>query len=241
MEIDFGRAAHDYATHRQGLPPAFWDLLQGWGALQGRAVDLGAGTGAVANGLHARGLQVTAVEPSAALAQHLDGPAWLRARAEDAVVEPAVDLVTASQCWHWFDGAAVAAQVWRMLRPGGRVVVATLDWQPCAVIDGTVARIRAANSAWPPAPLQGTQVDLMDRAAQDLAAFGPLERVRIPVVQRYAHVDWRGRIRASAGIGASLPPHRVDAFDADLAAFLAEFPDPLDVPHVLEVLTGVRP
>jgi SAM-dependent methyltransferase len=242
MTIDFGRTASDYATHRQGLPPAYWDLLQGWGLLRpgSRAVDLGAGTGAVANGLSLRGLQVMAVEPSAALAAHLAGPSWVQARAEDTGIAPGVALVTAAQCWHWFYGAAAAAEVHRLLRPGGHVVVATLDWSACPLVDGTVARIRAANPAWPPAPLQGTQVGLMDRAAQDLSAFGPLERVSVPVVQTYSRAAWRGRIRSSAGIGASLPPHRVDAFDADLARFLEGFPDPMRVPHRLELLMGVR-
>ncbi len=49
----------------------------------------------------------------------------------------------------------------------------------------------------------------------------------------YSHEGWRGRIRASAGVGGSLPDARVAAFDRALAALLAaEFPEqPLQVPH----------
>ncbi|MBF8270444.1 MAG: hypothetical protein HW386_2153, partial [Gammaproteobacteria bacterium] len=36
----------------------------------------------------------------------------------------------------------------------------------------------------------------------------------------YTREGWRGRIRASAGIGASLSLTEVQAFDADLAAML---------------------
>ena len=49
----------------------------------------------------------------------------------------------------------------------------------------------------------------------------------------YTHEAWRGRIRASAGMAASLLPEKVAAFDAEHAALLArDFPaDPLAVPH----------
>ena len=52
-----------------------------------------------------------------------------------------------------------------------------------------------------------------------------------------------GRIRASAGVAASLPPEPVAAFDQALAALLAEhFPDqPLQVPHRLFALLATAP
>ena len=37
---------------------------------------------------------------------------------------------------------------------------------------------------------------------------------------RYSHEGWRGRIRASAGVAASLPPEKVEMFDAELARVL---------------------
>ena len=49
----------------------------------------------------------------------------------------------------------------------------------------------------------------------------------------FTHAAWRGRIRASAGVAASLAPPEVARFDAELAALLArDFPgEPLAVPH----------
>ena len=58
----------------------------------------------------------------------------------------------------------------------------------------------------------------------------------------FSHADWRGRIRASAGIRASLPPEAVERFDIELAAVLAErFPDePLAVPHRVWAASGIK-
>ncbi len=59
----------------------------------------------------------------------------------------------------------------------------------------------------------------------------------------YTHEGWRGRIRASAGVGGSLPPADVTRFDAEHAALLAEhYPeDPLSIPHRVWTLVATKP
>jgi len=59
----------------------------------------------------------------------------------------------------------------------------------------------------------------------------------------YGHEAWRGRIRASAGVAASLSPHAVSRFDTDLQQLLtARFPnDPLAVPHRVFALIARAP
>jgi hypothetical protein len=59
----------------------------------------------------------------------------------------------------------------------------------------------------------------------------------------YSQKDWRGRIRASAGIGPSLSPDAVAAFDAEHAAMLArDFPgDSIPVPHRIIAAWGRTP
>jgi hypothetical protein len=49
-------------------------------------------------------------------------------------------------------------------------------------------------------------------------------------------------MRSSSGIGASLSPERVAAFDADLARLLTDrFPrEPLEIPHRIWTLVGRR-
>ena len=51
----------------------------------------------------------------------------------------AFDLVSAGQCWHWFDRAAAAREVARLLTRGGSVVIAHFDWLaiPGGVVDAT--------------------------------------------------------------------------------------------------------
>ncbi len=252
-KVDFGRAASDYRTFRAGFPLAFFEALQarGWIAAGMRALDLGTGTGTVARGLAARGLSVTGIDPSAALlaeAAALDGAAGLsvayRTGRAESLADPdaSVDLVTVGQCWHWFERPRAAAEAARVLVPGGRLVVAHFDWLPRAgnVVEATEALILAVNPAWTLAGGNGLYPDWLRDLAE--AGFGSIETFSFDVDVPFSHADWRGRIRASAGIRASLPPEAVERFDIELAAVLAErFPDePLAVPHRVWAASGIK-
>ncbi|MEM7033289.1 MAG: SAM-dependent methyltransferase, partial [Chloroflexota bacterium] len=59
----------------------------------------------------------------------------------------------------------------------------------------------------------------------------------------YTHQAWRGRIRASAGVAASLSPPNVAHFDAELKQLLeTQFPaNPLQVPHRVFALIAQKP
>jgi len=66
---------------------------------------------------------VVAVEPSAAMREQL--PAALEGSAEAIPLDDAVvDVVVVGDAWHWFDADRAAAEVYRVLRPGGFLVLA---------------------------------------------------------------------------------------------------------------------
>lgn len=252
--VDFGPAAGDYAAHRAGFPEAFFAALdaRGWLTPGAAALDLGTGAGTVARGLARRWLRVTGVDPSPALlaeARRLDAAAGVNVAYREGVAEAlaeadaSVDLITAGQCWHWFDRPRAAAEAMRVLKPGGRLVIAHFDWLPVGdtVVAATEALILRHNPGWTMAGGVGVYPDWL----RDLAdgGFAAIETFSFDLAVPYAHAAWRGRIRASAGVAASLDAAQVAAFDADLAALLADrFPDdPLLAPHRVWVATGQRP
>lgn len=259
MQVDFGRTANDYGKHRAGFPEAFFERLQREGVLRSglRAVDLGTGTGTVARGLARRGCAVTGLdisEPMLETARQLASQEGVtlefrRGSAERTELPSgAFELVTAGQCWHWFDRAAAAREAMRLLVPGGRLVIAHFDWvlAPGNVVEATEALMEEFNpGSQLPQYRYGHNVGLYPEWFRDVMSAGyvRLESFSFDVEVPYTHESWRGRVRASAKVGGSLPKDRVERFDEAFAALLASrFPqDPLSIPHRVFALLAMRP
>lgn len=252
--IDFGRTAKEYGRHRAGFPDAFFEELIRLGVLNPglAALDIGTGTGTVARGMALAGAQVRALDPAPHLleqARALDAEAGVTVDYTVGAAEKlgfdaaAFDLVTAGQCWHWFDRPKAAAECHRVLKPGGHLVIAHFDWIPVEgnVVAATEALIRRYNPAW---TMHGG-TGLYPRWTVDMtqAGFDRLRSFSFDLPVRYTHEDWRGRIQASAGVRASLDEETCRKFDVELAGILAEdYPDdPLDVPHRCWALIGRKP
>ena len=244
MNVNFGLTADDYATHRAGFPASFFERVAAYGVgLPSQTiVDLGTGTGTVARGFAQKGCKVVGIDPSVSLmeqAQQLDQVAGVEVEYRVASAEesglPAqsVDVVTAGQCWHWFDRPRAAREVARILRPDGLVVIAHFDWLPLKgnVVEATEQLILKHNPQWH----LGGGSGLYPAWLRDLgeAGFRQIESFSYDEPAIYTPIGWRGRIRASAGVGASLPPAQVAVFDEELATILAEkYPgDELAIPH----------
>jgi SAM-dependent methyltransferase len=251
---DFGRTASDYALHRAGFPEELLDrlLASGFVTPGARVVDLGTGTGSLARLFAGHGCTATGVDVAAALlaqARRLDHEAGLEISYVEAPAEATglpgggFDVVSAGQCWHWFDRPAAAREVTRLLVDGGRVLIAHFDWIPTPgnVVAATEQLILRYTPTWPFADRAGLYpqwlVDLQT------AGFTGIETFSFDVAVPYSHVAWVGRVRASAPVAGTLDEDRVDAFSNELTAMLRErfAGDPLAVPHRLWAVTATAP
>jgi SAM-dependent methyltransferase len=121
----FGAIAEHYDRYRPGPPDAAIDwLLATAGSPPTTVVDIGAGTGALTRLLVERAEHVYAVEPDARMAQvlHTRVPgAEVREGHAEAIPLPdaSADAVVGASMWHWVDEDRAAAEVARVLRPGG--------------------------------------------------------------------------------------------------------------------------
>jgi SAM-dependent methyltransferase len=255
MKIDFEKTAADYGQYRAGFPNLFFERLFALGHVRSgdRALDLGTGVGTVARGLALRGCNVIGLDPSQALieeGQRLDQAAGVAVRyvigtaEETGLPSAAFDVVTAGQCWHWFDRMKAPSEVRRILRPEGVLIIAHFDWLPLPgnVVEATERLILVHNPAWKGAGGTGVYPKWLVDAA--VTGFENIETFSFDVAVPYSHVAWRGRIRArSAGVAASLPPDAVAKFDTELAALLVKHvsADLFDVPHRVWALTCRAP
>jgi hypothetical protein len=131
----------------------------------------------------------------------------------------------------------------RLLKPGGRLIHAHLDWLPLTgtVPHATEALILEHNPAWSGA--SGTGIHGDNLADLSFAGFRQIETFSFDLAIPYSHEGWRGRVRASAGVGASLAAPAVARFDAEHARLLAErFPEqPMPILHRIWVALATKP
>ncbi len=150
---------------------------------------------------------------------------------------------TAGQCWHWLDARQTVPEIQRVLIRGGRLVVAQFDWLPVpgGVVEATERLIEYHNPHWK----LGGGNGLHPEFERDVSAggFRDIETFSFDIEVAYSHEAWRGRIRSSAGVGASLPDEAVEAFDRDLSRLLKDrfSDDPLPTPHRVYALVARAP
>ena len=231
MTRNFGAAAQDYAKHRAGFPDSFYDRLKVFciGTPGQVVVDIGTGTGVLGRGFAQRGCQVIGIDPDDRLleqARLLDREANVnidyRAGVAEAlpVADDYADVVTAGTCWHWFDGPVAAREAKRIGKPGAFVVISVFAWLPLPgnVVAATERLIERHNPAWKYGGGNGFYLECIEHLQS--AGIGDIETFSYDVHVPYTREGWRGRIRASAGVGASLSPAAVQTFDAELASLL---------------------
>ena len=250
--IDFGRTAADYERHRPGFPESFFARLSemGWIAEDQRALDLGTGTGTLALGFAKHGLEVTGVDIAPELLEVARRDAqerrlsirFVEASAEaTGASEESFDLVSAGQCWWWFDSDKTIRETNRVLAPGGRLLICDFSYLP---LPGNVAGltenlILRHNPGWPKAGWRGVHPEQVQ--ALDQGHFREVESFSYTVDVPFSHEAWRGRIRTCNGVGSALDSSQVKRFDSELAEVLAnEAPGELHIPHRIFATSGVK-
>lgn len=253
--VDFGRHSGDYAAYRPGFPESFYLRLDAIIPIRdSRSLDLATGPGTIALELGARGSSVVGIDISQ------EQIAWARRVAEERNLADRVcfevasaersgldagsfDLVTAGQCWHWFDADAAMEEARRVLRPGGVLAIAYYSYLAAhsPVARDTEDLVLEFNPSWTMAGSTGMFPEHIDEVIR--GGFGLVEAFCYDHDEPFSHARWRGRMRTCNGVGSGgLSPARVEHFDDALGRLLSErYPDPIVVEHRVWCVVARRP
>ena len=149
--LAFDPFAADYDLGRPGWPP---ELLDGIGGDE--VLDLAAGTGKLTSLLVETYPRVIAVEPLASMRAFITPEAEVLDGTAEAIplADASVDAVFVAEAFHWFDSAAAVAELARVLRVGGAVVVCFNEYNAYDPPIGDAARA-ALEERWSRLPPPG--------------------------------------------------------------------------------------
>ncbi|MDQ1004362.1 ubiquinone/menaquinone biosynthesis C-methylase UbiE [Neobacillus niacini] len=133
-QTDFGQVAKSYAKAREDIPVSLMDSLYVRGIfLDGKkVVDIGCGTGALTRKIAMRKADVTGVDPSKELLQHAVALnksknyniPYLQGTSENTGLDDSkFDMVTVMRAWHWFEREKAMAEIKRILKAKGTLIV----------------------------------------------------------------------------------------------------------------------
>lgn len=124
------------------------------------------------------------------------------------------DVITANQCWLYFDKTKVIPEVKRLLKSGGVLVTSHFSWLPRldAVARRTEELILKFNPQWTAADYHG-EIPAFPKWAEGHFRLKGMFFYDEPI--SFDIDTWRGRIRACRGVGAALSADEVRKFDQE--------------------------
>ena len=171
--FDWGRTSEDYAAYRDIYPEEFYRRIVERGLCTNgqKILDVGTGTGVLPRNMHVYGgvwvgvdISDEQISQAKMLSQGM-GIEYRVAPAEELdCPDESFDVVTACQCFWYFDHQRSAPLFRRLLKPGGKLLVLYLAWLPFEdeIAGASEQLVRKFNPLWSGAGETVHPIDIPD-------------------------------------------------------------------------------
>ena len=240
--FDWGKTSEDYAKYRDIYPEMFYRKITDRGlCISGQNVlDIGTGTGVLPRNLYRYGARWTGTDISPeqiAAAKRLAEEAGMDIEFQTVSTEQlqfpdeSFDVITACQCFWYFDHAVVMPKLAKLLKPAGRLLILYMAWLPLEdmIAGKSEELVLKYNPSWSGAGEMRHPIWIPDVAYE---YFEMEEHEEYDLKVPFTKESWHGRMKACRGVGASLTQEELAGWDEEHRKLLDGIaPDRFDVLH----------
>lgn len=238
--FDWGKTSSDYAKFRDIYPQEFYDKIISRNlCIKGQNVlDLGTGTGVIPRNMIRFGAKWTGtnisekqIEQAQILSRGMDINYYVTSAENLDFPDHSFDVITACQCFWYFDHERLHAKFERMLKPGGHILILYMAWLPFEdrIAAESEKLVLKYNPQWSGAG-ETMHPILIPDCYQEKFELADHEEYLLKVP--FTRESWNGRMKACRGVGASLSEEEVSAWEKEHRRMLAETaPEEFDILH----------
>lgn len=234
QKFDFGKTSSEYAKYRDIYPKELYDRLYelGVGKAESKWLDLGTGTGVIPRGLAQFGADITAIdiskeqiEQAKILSKDFENIKYLTASAEELdFSDNSFDVITACQCFWYFDPDVIVPKIKKLLKPNGMFMKIYMGWlKDDPIASESQKMVKRLNPNWS----SGSP------SVKDLTThyFENPHMESFITDLPFTRESWHGRMKACRGVLASMDEKTFAVFEKEHTQMMNMLPEKFTVRH----------
>lgn len=238
--FDWGKTSADYAKFRDIYPQEFYDkIIRRNLCVNGQSVlDIGTGTGVIPRNMYRYGAKWTGtdisenqIKQAKALSEGMNIDYHAQATEKINFPDESFDVITACQCFWYFNHEQTVSNFYRMLKPNGRILILYMAWLPFEdkIASASENLVLKYNPKWGGARETMHPIMIPDSYNE---CFELIYHEEYPLYIHFTRESWNGRMKACRGTGASLTEQELSMWEQEHKKLLAEIaPEEFDVFH----------
>ena len=240
--FDWGKTSEDYAKYRDIYPDEFYKKIIDRGlCVSGQKVlDIGTGTGVIPRNMYkygadwvGRDISPEQIEQAKMLSKENNMNIDFDAVATENLDFPAetFDVITACQCFWYFDHEKVMPMLSKFLKKDGKLLFLYMAWLPFEdeIAGKSEELVLKYSPNWTGARETRHPIWIPDVTYD---CFEMEEHEEYDLMIPFTKETWHGRIKASRGVGASLSGEELASWDAEHRKLLDKIaPEKFEIKH----------
>lgn len=245
--FDWGKTSKDYAKFRDIYPELFYRKIVELGlCTEGQNVlDLGTGTGVLPRNMYQYGAKFTGADISdnqIVEAKNLSAEAgmninYIVSSAENIdFPEQSFDVITACQCFMYFDKSIVLPKIHCLLKSNGHFCILFMAWLPdeSEIAKKSEDLVLKYNPSWTGGHMKRYALGIPEWSKE---LFEIENAITYDLNVTFSRETWHGRMKACRGIGASsLSEEEIAEWEKEHLDYLSTLPETFDILHFATIL-----